>query len=282
MFLLLLIALYIVIYVVPSVPGLFTKTYVAEFGELEVFDQVEGFFVRTENVYLALNDGNVRRLVDEDTLLRVGTPAVEVSYGESPEISDELQRAKDRLGGNGLVSSGYGVLEGGVVSFYFDGYEGSLNLEKAINSKYDFFDSIQKKGVIKLSGDMVAKDYPVFKAIKNDLWYVVIYIPLDHMERYWEDKTVYLSVDREGEKETVSMEVYSVEKEGDRGKVILKSGNYLKGLGSLRREDVRVETSKTKGLMIQRESLIEEDGVLGVYVVDKTGQEGFHPVNISD
>ena len=63
LFFLALIALYVVIYLVPGVPGFFTKTYVAEFGELEVFDQVEGFFVKSEKVYLALDDGNVRRLV---------------------------------------------------------------------------------------------------------------------------------------------------------------------------------------------------------------------------
>ena len=283
LFALALIALYVVIYLVPGVPGLFTKTYVAEFGELEVFDQVEGFFVKTEKVYLALDDGNVRRLVDEDTLLRVGTPAVEVSFGERPEISEDLQKAKDRLGGNGLVSSGYGVLEGGIVSFYFDGYEGALDIDKAMNSGFSYFDSLPKDGVLKLSGDGVAKDFPVFKTIKNDLWYLVIYIPKDHLNRYWEGKTVYLSIPaREDSNEEVEMQVHWAVEEGDQGKVILSSRNYLPGLGSLRRTDVIVETSKTTGLMIQKESLTEIDGEEGVYIVDKTGREVFYPVNILD
>ena len=284
LFLLAAVALYIAIYVVPSVPGFFDKTYVAEFGELTVFDEEPGYFVRSETVYLADASGNVRRLVDEDTLLRAGTPAVEVTTGGEPEeIPEDLQTAMDRFNGKVVRGEGYRVAEGGLVSFFFDGYEGVLDLEQAEKSRYGFFSSIGDDCVVKLSGENVKEGYPVFKSIRNDIWYLVLYVSQDHLERYRVGRRVYVSVDRsEEETSEVEMRVYSAAPESDKGKIILYTDNYLPRLGELRKAQVKVETSRTSGLIIQKDSIVEQDGVMGVFVKDATDEFNFTPVNILD
>lgn len=41
-----LVTLYVIIYVVPKVTGLLNVTYVAEYGELSIYDDTVGCFVR--------------------------------------------------------------------------------------------------------------------------------------------------------------------------------------------------------------------------------------------
>ena len=45
--------LYAIIYVIPKVTGALKFSYVAEYGNLEVADEVAGYFVRNEKVYFS-------------------------------------------------------------------------------------------------------------------------------------------------------------------------------------------------------------------------------------
>ncbi len=48
LFMLALILLYVIIYIVPSVTGALVSSYIVEYGELKVADEVTGYLVRNE------------------------------------------------------------------------------------------------------------------------------------------------------------------------------------------------------------------------------------------
>ena len=75
----LLAACLIVVYAVPSVKGMLEKTYVAEYGKIDIADEVSAFIVRDETVYVAAEDCDVTRLADTGELVKAKTRAVEVT-----------------------------------------------------------------------------------------------------------------------------------------------------------------------------------------------------------
>ena len=52
-FLLILAAFYVIIYVVPQVSDIFVETYSAEYGTLQIKDETTCLLVRTEKTYTA-------------------------------------------------------------------------------------------------------------------------------------------------------------------------------------------------------------------------------------
>ena len=81
-FLALFIILYLIIYIVPKVFDIFTQTYIAEYGTLEVKEDAQCLFVRNEEVYTASSSGTVERLADDGQLVRTGTTVVKLADNE--------------------------------------------------------------------------------------------------------------------------------------------------------------------------------------------------------
>ena len=60
-----LITVLVIVYVLPSVAGLFDRSYVAKYGNVEVKDETEGYIVRNETVYTAAKSGTVKHYASE-------------------------------------------------------------------------------------------------------------------------------------------------------------------------------------------------------------------------
>jgi len=69
----------IALYVVPSVIGMFERTYIAEHGKIDVADEVSAFIVRDERVYVAAQKSNINRLSDSGRLVKAGSKVVELT-----------------------------------------------------------------------------------------------------------------------------------------------------------------------------------------------------------
>ena len=59
-----------VVYAVPSVRGLLEKTYVTEYGRVDITDAVTAYIVRDETVYVAAFDCKINRLAEPGSSLR--------------------------------------------------------------------------------------------------------------------------------------------------------------------------------------------------------------------
>ncbi len=72
----------VALYVVPSVIGMFERTYIAEHGKIDVADEVSAFIVRDERVYVAAQKSSINRLADSNRLVKAGTKVVELTPTE--------------------------------------------------------------------------------------------------------------------------------------------------------------------------------------------------------
>ena len=308
LFLLALIALAVIIYVIPGVTGMLVETYTAQYGELEIYDDTVVYFVRDEDVYAADQAGDVNRLATEGELLRPYTAVVEVTgtYSESSvdtgeggaetqgESGDRLTEIKNNLGTAMKSGLGYRLESGGIVSFFVDGYEETL-VPGAIDSlNKTSLEEIRQSSVADC-GLKVRSGYPVFKVVNNIGWRIVTYIQKSHEDNYYEGKEVdvtFFQRDEENDGEfpdlskvdplenKVTMIVETKRYEGDYIKLVLKSSRFFGGIGKYRVCNGRIVSQDVSGLLIENGSIIEENGVKGVYVKNKIGKYDFVPVRI--
>ena len=273
-----LIVLYIIIYIIPTVTGALVSSYTVEYGEMKVFDETTAYLVRDEKVYTAGGGGRANRYIENGTLVRKGTAIMEVSGGADSEIDSRFTDLLTRLSGSEVSTNSYTVKDGGVVSYYADGYESRLTPKTMEKGDYSYYSKISEDNVADLKRKNIAEGEPVFRIVDRTEWYIVCFVPVEHLDRYEEGN----DVTAEFEDDSVEAEVYSVskDKDGEHGRVILSVGNYYENYTKTRACPVSLVTYDEKGLLLENDSITEEDGQKGVYVRNKTGDYYFVPVKI--
>ena len=79
----------IVVYAIPSVKGMLEKTYIAQYGSIDVTDEVSAFIVRDETVYTAGQKSMINRIAETDKLVKANTQIVGLIPTEiDPEMVD--------------------------------------------------------------------------------------------------------------------------------------------------------------------------------------------------
>ena len=143
---------------------------------------------------------------------------------------------------------------------------------------YSYYSKISEDNVADLKRKNIAEGEPVFRIVDRTEWYIVCFVPVEHLDRYEEGN----DVTAEFEDDSVEAEVYSVskDKDGEHGRVILSVGNYYENYTKTRACPVSLVTYDEKGLLLENDSITEEDGQKGVYVRNKTGDYYFVPVKI--
>ena len=94
-FILVVVALYVVIAVIPAVTGKLTRTEAVTYGELKVSDDVTCYIVRDETVYLAKSAGTMSFKVKEGELVKRGAEVMLTSL--SLVIAGGLGNLIDRV-----------------------------------------------------------------------------------------------------------------------------------------------------------------------------------------
>lgn len=254
-FAVLFVLLYIIIYIVPRVFDIFTSTYLAEYGTLEVKQEAECLIVRNEKVYKAPSSGSVERLEKDGQLLRAGSPVVSVGGGE--EESDMR----------------------GVVSYRSDGFESRFTPENMADLTADSLASYRdsESRVTEAAGDTAEAGDVIFKIIDNSQWYMVCWMSEEEASIFSEGSSVSVRPDGENE---VEMTVYSLTAQDEERRVILSCNRFYEGFDKYRVVECEIIASAYSGIILETDSIVEEDGVRGVYVVDKFGENNFTPVNI--
>ena len=254
-FFILFILLYTIIYIVPTVFDIFTQTYIAEYGTLEVKEEATCVFVRDEKVYKAQSSGKVERKAESGDLLRSGE--VVAALGGQDQINDMR----------------------GIVSYRYDGYEDRLNSENMTQLEKSFISEYKEAGSAvhdAATGTAEAGDV-LFKMIDNSSWYLVCWMSEEKASIFTEGSSVSAKMD---EADQIPMSVESIVKQGDSVQIILSCNRTYKDFDLYRIRTCELVASAYSGIILTRFSIVEEDGVKGVYVVDKFNNENFVPVNV--
>lgn len=251
------IILYIIVYIVPQVSDIFVKTYSAEYGTLEIWDECDYLAVRDEKVYTADNSGTVERVIPAGSLMRRNSHIVTV-------------------GGTSHYSQTRGI-----ISYYYDGYESIYtpdNLDRLapadLKADEEGSESHQVKECVKgsaSSGDVV------FKVVDNKEWYMVFWLTSKQAKGIEEGAQVKVEFD---DGLQVPMDVRSITYQNGAAKTILVCDRYYKKYDRIRRGTCKIIKSQNTGIILENDSIVKKDGKTGVYVVNKIGNYNFVPVQI--
>ncbi|MDD6042383.1 MAG: HlyD family efflux transporter periplasmic adaptor subunit [Eubacteriaceae bacterium] len=276
-YILVLIALYLIIYVVPKVTGVLEPTYNVSYGEMKISDTTTGYLVRNEKVYVSQQGGEPNYYVKDGTLMRRNTTVMEVNGGSDGEIRTKYQGVLDRLGSKAVETSDFTVKNGGVVCYYADGYEGKLTPKNMKKKKQTFFQGLSQDNVVELKRKQINAGEPVFKIVDRTNWYIVCYVDKTHKSRYPVGKEVSV----EFEDKTVKATVYARKTEGEFCRVILSTDHFYSKYGQIRvAENIKLVTYENRGLLIENKSIVKEKGQVGVYEKDKLGNVFFVPIKV--
>ena len=188
LFLLILAVLYVLIYVVPQVSDIFVETYSAEYGTLQIKEETDCLFVRTEKTYTAPFGGTVNRVISRGKLMRTSARIVDV--GQTACYSDMR----------------------GIVSYYYDGLESLYTPENMDSLKSSVLKQIsesEENKVRKAAENDAAAGDVIFKIVDNQQWYLVCWISPQTAERCTEGSTVTVDFEdgSESEESTCTVDV---------------------------------------------------------------------------
>lgn len=258
-----LAALYIYIYLIPSLTGALTETSVVQYGSVKNIDEARCIVVRDEEVFKAKESGTVSCYVTEASKICKGVKVLDI-YGE-----------------NGSRSS-HTCSTTSFVSFYTDGYEEYFTPDSIdeINPK-DYADLNVVPAQI--SGNTVSKGDPVYKLIKSNTWYMLILADAKDSAMYQEGSIVLVNLTEDF---SVEAKVSRILGNGDLRTVVLYTKHFYEKFGQLRTLDVTVITSEPEGLLIPTTSIAKEkneesgEEEEGVYVLGISGEYTFKPVTV--
>ena len=259
LFILAFIALYIYIYIVPTVSDIFTETYSAEYGTLEISEEIDFLLVRDERVHTADGSGEVDRVVDAGRLMRKNSRIVTV-------------------GGTSHYSQTRGI-----ISYVYDNLETVYTPEvleditdEALNTKTE--EGEEKFPVKDCVTGSASKGDPVFKVVDNKTWYLVCWLPVKDSEDFTAGKTVNVRME---DGTVIEMKVHQVsQQQMYQNQVILSCDRYYGKFAEIRTGKGTLIKSSRSGLLLETDSIVEVDGQKGVYVVNTIGNSKFVPVKI--
>lgn len=252
---LLFIGLYAYIYVVPRVSDIFVDTYVAEYGTLEAGVDTECLFVRDETLYKAQSQGNVERVISQGKLMRKGSKIV-------------------TLAGNAYYNESRGI-----VSYFYDGMESELSSDTLDEITYAAMEKTKAEDfeLRECKKKDVSAGDCIFKIADNTTWYLCAWLSPEEAEGFSEGMSVTVDFKDDAR---LKMKLLSVNEEGDKLKLVLSCNRYYEFFDKYRSKECKLIRSSRSGILLERESIVELDGVSGVYVKDKFGSYNFTPVSI--
>lgn len=255
-FILLSLALYSFIYVVPRITGALTRTAIISYGNLKVTDDAKAFIVRDELVLSANQSGSISYYVEEGLKTRKGTKVLDIYPS------------------NG-IATGYACPSTGVVSYYIDGYESYFTPATVNNMQ---FSKLQELDVVSENTKRAKteRNEPLYKLILDDAWYIVVLVSEANIHKYIVDSKVSIAFDDA----TIDGYTTTLVQKQEGWLAILKTDRYYKNFASLRQANVTVTTQDYQGLIVPNTAIAHEDGQAGVYVKDLTDDYHFTRIKV--
>lgn len=281
-----MVLLYAIIYIVPKVSGAMVPSYIAEYGQLKIYDETTAYFVRNEKVYLAAETGDTNYFFKEGSLVRKDGRIMDVKPNDQTGATDSegnpigpdkaYQRVLENWGKRRIVRDDYRVKNVGVVSYYVDGYEKALTPKNMGKKGESFFQQLSQKDVMPLRRDSVIAGEPVFKIVDRTEWFLVCFVDAAHLDRYEVGKRVKVEFE-DGE---LDARVYRAAEVGGKAKITLRTDYYYEKFAETRVADVSLVTYDENGVIIENSSIAEEKGKKGVYVKGKNDEFFFVPIQV--
>ena len=163
----------------------------------------------------------------------------------------------------------------GVVTYYFDGYENTINPESMMELNKQDLINISSSSVFPIQ-EKIYKNEPMYKIVDNGGWYMVFFIEESRGNLYKEGKTLTVNF----ENGSVDCNVYQNDKVDGYRRIILSCNRYYANYTWERVQSVKILISNEIGVIVDNSSIIEIDGQKGVYLKNKLDKNVFKPIKI--
>ena len=170
----------------------------------------------------------------------------------------------------------------GIVSYYYDGLEGVYtpeNMQTITEADLELTDEEkQTYAVRECSQGTVESGSPIFKIVDNKEWYLVCWLSAAEAEDIEAGRSITVEFD---DGKQLKMKVMQVNPQGQNRQLILSCNRYYEKFDSIRSGTCRLIKSSKSGIIVDSDSIVEEDGQKGVYVMSKQLDEAsFVPVKV--
>ena len=271
-------ALYIIAYVLPNISDVFVKSYTAEYGTIDVDEEIDYLIVRNEKVYTSDESGQVKKEKEAGELVRRTTRIVSV-------------------GGQGYFSK-----DRGIVSYTYDGLEKKFTPKKLEKiTQKDIYPKTDENGkstykLKKCENGSANVGSKIFKIIDNKEWYIVSFLDKEDAETLTLGSSVKIEfgdekilpckvffIEGQDEKEVSIATAINSDAQSDKKiEVIFSCDRYLENLDSYRYGTARLIKYSKTGIILETNSIVEEDGYKGVYVLNKYDDYVFTKISVID
>jgi putative membrane fusion protein len=191
---------------------------------------------------------------------------------------EELINHRDSLRKN--VSSdkiSYYSPGGGIVSYSFDGLEMvyavdrllEINLNDVRKLNYQNYSTLNKT---------IKNNEPIYKIIDNFDWFLAFEINKSDMNEIRDKQNLKIRLKKIDK--VINTTVFRIQDYGEKSLLILQTDKFLHDYIDERYIKVDLILNEFSGLKIHKESIVEKDGLIGVYVSDTNKVVRFRPVQI--
>ena len=273
--LILAVALYVIIYVLPKVTDVFETTEILKQGNIVASCETKGYLVKEEAVGMAPDTGKFTYLIDEGTAIKKGTTVISmepVKNEKKPGYGDFRSNLKDYK----LAKETTDAQISGIFSTSIDGneqYFSFKNLDHITRAEAESHSSKYKN----LDRKSAIKSEPVFKVTQDNKWYILCWLDNEEAADYEEGQTVIIQLPEDDVEATID----SIKKADNGGKRVTFCLNvFYSALATTRSCEMTIVTSDNSGLLLDNKCIIEKHGQQGVYIVNKNGAYEFRPINV--
>lgn len=165
--------------------------------------------------------------------------------------------------------------ESGIVSYYIDGFEGILTPNNLGSIKYEFIKTMEPVSN-KLKYDKVIYDQRIYKLTDNTSWYILIVTDSKDSNTFKMGKKIYIDISDT----RISGKVIDKINDDSNSFIIVKTNQYVNNFNKMRKANLNVIKEQYEGLKIHRDSIIEKDEQLGVFLLDVNRKAVFKPIKV--
>lgn len=163
----------------------------------------------------------------------------------------------------------------GVLTYKMDGYEDFLTIDNLYNINYDEISSLELQESSLIHTSVKPKD-KLFKIVDNANYFIAAVVANEEIDTYKNVQSISAVIDGK----TLEGEVYDVFTNNEKAVAVIQLRDGFDGFFSRRLINCSIVRENYRGLKIYMDSIVNIDGTIGVYTVDKERKLVFTPVKI--
>ncbi len=166
----------------------------------------------------------------------------------------------------------------GILSYNIDGLEKIFTVENMLNITPDKYKIIEGNTYKVEDDTKIEYGQPMFKICDNFSWYILVKLDNEGINCFKEGKNVNIRVCKT--KDILKARIFKIIEGNNESVVVLNLNSYLHKYYNDRYLDIEIIKQKYEGLKIHNKSIIERNGLHGVYIKNLNNVVFFRPIKV--